>query len=79
VNQLFMPIDHEGADASARSSVPRPPTATQMAASIELVGDISLGIDDADLRHVECAGDATEHSAQMTQTNSLKPKRVVAA
>ena len=41
--------------------VPRPPTATQITASIELSGRELARVDDADLRHVERAGDAGHH------------------
>ena len=51
-------------------SVPRPPTATQITASIELPGENSLGIDDADLRHVERAGDA-RHGGRQDEDEEL--------
>ncbi|VTQ11736.1 Uncharacterised protein [Pseudomonas aeruginosa] len=43
VNQLFAPFTTP-APSSGPSRVPRPPRATQTAASMELVGDISLGL-----------------------------------
>ena len=43
VNQLFAPFTTT-APRIGPSSVPRPPTATQIAISIELAGDISLGL-----------------------------------
>ena len=38
------------------NSVPRPPTAAQITASIELAGANSLGLMMPDLRHVQRAG-----------------------
>ncbi len=46
------------APSAAPISVPRPPTATQITASIELRRREFAGIDDADLRHIERTGDA---------------------
>ena len=43
VNQLFAPFTAK-APSAAPPSVARPPTATQMAISIELAGCISLGL-----------------------------------
>ena len=43
------------APSAAPISVPRPPTATQIAASIEFSGRKLARVDDADLRHVERA------------------------
>ena len=43
MNQLFAQFTMP-APTIAPSSVPRPPTATQMAISIEFAGDISLGL-----------------------------------
>src|SRR5262249_43287444 len=43
VKKLFAPFTRP-APKAAPTSVPRPPTATQMAISIELAGDISLGL-----------------------------------
>ena len=51
--------------------VPRPPTATQMTISMELAGRELAGIDDADLRHVERAGDARPSSPDTVKTKSL--------
>ena len=50
------------APSAAPTSVPRPPSATQMTISIELAGENSRRVDDADLRHVERAGDARRAS-----------------
>ena len=72
VNQLFMPLTRP-APSSGPISVPRPPSATQTAASMELVGDISLG-----LMMPTCGtynAPASPHrTALRTQTNSLKPR-----
>ncbi|MCY1450552.1 hypothetical protein D9M71_673690 [compost metagenome] len=61
------------APSSGPISVPRPPKATQTAASIELVGDISLG-----LMMPTCGtykAPARPHSTALkTQTNNLKPR-----
>src|SRR5690606_6799502 len=69
VNQLFMPLTRP-APSSGPISVPRPPRATQMAASMELVGDISLG-----LMMPTCgtySAPARPHNtAEITQINSL--------
>ncbi len=69
VNQLFMPLTRP-APSSGPISVPRPPRATQIAASMELVGDISLG-----LMMPTCgtySAPARPHStAESTQINSL--------
>ena len=43
VKKLFAPLTSP-APRIAPVSVPRPPTATQIAISIELAGDISLGL-----------------------------------
>ena len=43
VNKLFAPLTSP-APRIGPTSVPRPPTATQIAISIEFAGDISLGL-----------------------------------
>gem|GEM_PF-5931301 len=43
MNQLFAPLTRN-APAIGPISVPRPPTAVQIAISIEFAGDISLGL-----------------------------------
>ena len=43
MNQLFAPLT-TNAPTIGPISVPRPPTAAQIAISIELAGDISLGL-----------------------------------
>ena len=43
VKKLFAPLTSP-APSAAPASVPRPPTATQIAISIEFAGDISLGL-----------------------------------
>ncbi|VDZ65509.1 Uncharacterised protein [Serratia odorifera] len=71
VNQLLAPLTIP-APSSGPTNVPRPPNATQIAASIELVGDISLG-----LMIPTCgtySAPASPHStADSVQTNSLNP------
>jgi hypothetical protein len=54
VKKLFAPLTSPHR-SPAPVSVPRPPTATQIAISIELAGRHLARIDDADLRHVERA------------------------
>ena len=44
VSQVLAEIDEHGAERSAPASVPRPPTETQIAISIELPGENSLGL-----------------------------------
>ncbi|MNW19319.1 hypothetical protein D3C71_2192570 [compost metagenome] len=72
MNQLFIPLTTP-APSNGPIKVPRPPSATQTAASMELVGDISLG-----LMMPTCGtykAPARPHSTALkTQTNNLKPR-----
>ncbi|MCY1459486.1 hypothetical protein D9M71_769660 [compost metagenome] len=72
VNQLFMPLTTP-APSNGPIKVPRPPRATHTAASIELVGDISLG-----LMIPTCgtySAPARPHNTALnTQTNNLNPR-----
>ncbi len=61
VKYQVLPALTSSAPSIGPTSVPRPPTATQITTSIEFAGENSLGVDDADLRHVERAGDARQH------------------
>jgi len=72
VNQLFMPLTSP-APSSGPISVPRPPRATHTAASIELVGDISLGLMMPTWGTYKAPA-RPQSTALSTQTNNLKPR-----
>ena len=64
------------APEDAPTSVPRPPTATQIAISIEFAGAHLAGVDDADLRHVERARERrTASPTASTRTACSGPGR----
>ncbi len=72
VKMLFAPLTNP-APSTGPIRVPRPPSATQMAASMELVGDISLG-----LMIPTCgtynAPARPQSTADSVHTSSLKPR-----
>jgi hypothetical protein len=63
VSQLLAPLTMN-APMMGPTSVARPPTAAQIAISIELAGAHLARVDDADLRHVQRAGHAAHHGRQ---------------
>ncbi|MNO04395.1 hypothetical protein D3C81_2254080 [compost metagenome] len=69
MNQLFAPFTTP-APSSGPISVPRPPRATHTAASMELVGDISLGLM-IPTNGTNSAPASPQITALRVQTNSL--------
>ena len=75
VNQVLRAVDQRPRRATAPTSVPRPPTATQIT-DLDRVGRRELaGIDDADLRHVERAGDAGHAGRERRRRTACSARR----